>query len=507
MRRSDIILATLFSIVFLANPSTATAAVHTIRMTGSGFEPARLEVMQDDLVQFVNEDTTPRWVASDEHPTHTQYPNSDVRTCDTSKDDSPGFDSCRPLAQGSEYAFRFSHPGTWSFHDHIDPGFTGEIVVEAVDGQPLSAQSAVVPTATLSLPGKILAWFVKKRFDAQPEQGKLKLAQLNMIEVSRSDAALEYWMRIFGHEAMLTELLKDAEDPTSRPNSPSAQVLVGECHTPAHFVGRMAYKLYGLSALQEGLIDTRCQFGFYHGVIESSLGETGDDAIVLKFVEACREYQDNPLRRIFCEHVIGHGLMVQHNYDLPTAIKKCHDLISYEPGRRMCYHGAFMENAFVTFGFGVGGHTTTWVDSKRPNFPCDSDALPDDGSVRDMCYFNQSLFWSPFGKGFDAQKAIQGCLQIPESSRSRCFVGLGFNIALPMAALQDVAVAKACTSAPRKRDQRDCLLGALFMRATHWHTFVGFKNEALCSALGYKDLEACDKGVIEEYSWIWNVDI
>ncbi|TSC87239.1 MAG: Uncharacterized protein G01um10148_344 [Parcubacteria group bacterium Gr01-1014_8] len=485
--------------ILCALPQTLSAETTytTIRMTASGFEPSQVEIVQGESVLFVNEDTEPHWIASDVHPTHTQYPGSDIRECGT--DAYKGFDSCHELLQDASFRFKFKQAGTWNFHDHMDPERSGTVLVkDSGSGDP----SELPRYGALSPARKFHASLMHFYFRFFPRSGVSVLEKLNMIEVSRTDAELEYWMRVFGYEKMLDELVKDSMDPSQRPDNPGSQVAVGECHSEAHFLGRIAYALNGLSILDEQMIDTRCQFGFYHGVIESSLGNVGDDETVKKYAAGCLKENADSLRGIFCEHVIGHGLMVYHNYDLPLSLQKCRDLVTYERGKKMCYHGAFMENVFVTLGFGVRGHTTTWLDKTRPDFPCDALELAGDDPMLEICYLNQSTVWSP---GYFSEESIKGCLRAPSRFRDKCFTGIGFNTALPWLNLTDSEVVEKCQMGPGSNDQQNCLLGALFMRATHWREFAGFKNDVICKALGFEELDACDAYANNALSWLLEV--
>ena len=311
-------------------------------------------------------------------------------------------------------------------------------------------------------------------------------------------------MRVFGYRAFFTALDADSQDPTLRPANRGSQEAVGQCHIEAHYAGRMAYRLYGMSALDESVLDTRCQFGFYHGIIEMSLGEAGDDIMARGFAKRCERYADDPLRRAFCTHALGHGLMVHYSFDLPTAAAKCTELVPSLAGKRMCYHGVFMENAFAKWGVGVSGHVSPWVDDARPDFPCDSKLIPQEAYIIEMCYADQSLIWGRKRGGFDVRGAVDGCLRAPASARAMCFTGLGFNMAFAMGnkTLTDAELVRSCSESPRPEDRINCLLGAIFMRSTHWWTFDGFKNPALCAALGTDDLDACDAYVWKQFSWL-----
>jgi plastocyanin len=96
---------------------------NTVEITSSGFNPSSLTVNTGDTVTFINRDTKSHWPASAVHPTHKGYP--ETGGCIGSK-----FDACMGLAQGETFSFTFSQKGTWKYHDHLNPAFTGTIVVQ-----------------------------------------------------------------------------------------------------------------------------------------------------------------------------------------------------------------------------------------------------------------------------------------------------------------------------------------------------------------------------------------
>jgi plastocyanin len=95
--------------------SPAPSAAVTISMTDTGFSPARVTVTAGTTVTFVNDGQAQHWPASDVHPTH---------------DILPEFDSKRGVATGGTYAHTFTKAGTWNFHDHLNPRFTGTVTVQ-----------------------------------------------------------------------------------------------------------------------------------------------------------------------------------------------------------------------------------------------------------------------------------------------------------------------------------------------------------------------------------------
>ncbi|MBI4154200.1 hypothetical protein HY501_02600 [Candidatus Woesearchaeota archaeon] len=102
---------------------------NTVEMTSTGFSPATLTIDAGDTVTFTNKDTNPHWPASAVHPTHTVYPGSDISKCGTTEQESI-FDACRGLEEGESWSFTFNEKGTWRYHDHLNLGLTGSIVVE-----------------------------------------------------------------------------------------------------------------------------------------------------------------------------------------------------------------------------------------------------------------------------------------------------------------------------------------------------------------------------------------
>jgi len=85
-----------------------------ILMKNQSFKPNTLTIKKGDKVTFVNEDNKSYWPASDIHPTHSLYPE---------------FDSKKPVKKGERWSIIFFKAGNWSYHDHINPAITGNIIV------------------------------------------------------------------------------------------------------------------------------------------------------------------------------------------------------------------------------------------------------------------------------------------------------------------------------------------------------------------------------------------
>ena len=94
---------------------TNTAKKVTVNYTDSGFSPASMTIKKGDTVVFVNQSSESMWVASNPHPTHTDY---------------PAFDEKATVGSGGSWSFTFDQVGTWDYHNHKSSSDTGTIVVE-----------------------------------------------------------------------------------------------------------------------------------------------------------------------------------------------------------------------------------------------------------------------------------------------------------------------------------------------------------------------------------------
>jgi len=83
---------------------------------GSTFSPKTVTIKKGETVTFINESGGGMSVASDPHPTHTNY---------------PAFDQYKSSEKGQKsYTFVFDKIGSWGYHNHLNSGATGTVVVE-----------------------------------------------------------------------------------------------------------------------------------------------------------------------------------------------------------------------------------------------------------------------------------------------------------------------------------------------------------------------------------------
>ena len=97
--------------IFGSNDTTTNLVVYT----NDGFNPAELTVKAGTEVTFLNQSDIKMWMASAPHPTHTLYPDFDEKTY---------------VTKGGSYSFTFNKVGTHSYHNHMQLGKYGKIIVE-----------------------------------------------------------------------------------------------------------------------------------------------------------------------------------------------------------------------------------------------------------------------------------------------------------------------------------------------------------------------------------------
>ncbi len=90
-------------------------AENIVIYTDDGFSPSPLTIKVGETVMFKNQGSRGMWVASDPHPTHT---------------DDRDFDAHRGFGPDEVYSYTFTEAGTWGYHNHLNPGLRGKIIVQ-----------------------------------------------------------------------------------------------------------------------------------------------------------------------------------------------------------------------------------------------------------------------------------------------------------------------------------------------------------------------------------------
>jgi len=111
-------------------PTGTTAAKTVITYTDNGFSPKNVTVPLGGTVTFVNQSSHGMWVASDVHPTHTDYDGTTKNAhCAAGYTGPIPFDECKPDGAGASYTFTFTKAGSITYHNHVFASDTGTITV------------------------------------------------------------------------------------------------------------------------------------------------------------------------------------------------------------------------------------------------------------------------------------------------------------------------------------------------------------------------------------------
>lgn len=367
-----------------------------ISLTPTGFEPTQVTISQNTEVVFENTDMRDRWPASNIHPTHEIYPE---------------FDPKQPITTGQKWKFTFGKIGTWKFHDHLFPQFSGQVVVigsqsqksQTVADNQSKNQDAFILRLKLTL--------AKIYYKIFPQQLTKSFNKINLHEIADNPLQLRYWLELVGSEKAMNKLIQ-----ISRNGS------LVDCHQEAHQVGRLAFEIFGADIFKHSYFE--CHSGFIHGAMEAFLKQQGTQNLERDIVSLCDQLPSS-FTKFECLHGMGHGVMAFVNYDMTEALQMCKQL---ENGfaKSSCYGGVFMENILVAQGKGATpGHTTNWVNDD-PHFPCI--AVDQDPSIQYECYMMQTSRMLEIGQ-YDFNFVVQECRKAPANFREVCYKSMGRDVA------------------------------------------------------------------------------
>lgn len=460
--KTALLLLPLFLIATTAQFLPASAheeKEHIISMVPEGFTPSTIEIIQGDTITFTNDDTSPRWPASDIHPTHEIYSDFDPKTT---------------VAPGESWSFRFTKSGTWKFHDHVKPQFLGEIKVLKDDHGSFEDEDKAQEFDLLT---RLKIWLAKLYFGLLPSETDKVMAEVNIFELTDRDPAseedLRYKMSVFGAQTIMDKLLTASGDGAIR-----------DCHQPAHVVGRHAFELFGGDAFKTGT--PQCHSGFYHGAMEGFIKLNGVENLATDIKGLCSTF-DTQFGNFQCYHGVGHGVLAYESYNLPAGLDLCNQLESGY-GRSGCYGGAFMENIMVAQGLGaIPGHKTEWI-SNDPQFPCNKITM--DPAIQYDCWQMQTSWWRTLFKE-DGNKIVTECLKVPAEYIPVCFRSWGRDLASIY--LRDVnQIARGCSDVPKTLNYYDqCISGGLNVIIDFWGGQLQDEAAWLCFLVSENSKQAC----------------
>lgn len=101
-----------------SNPSsvspTSMSNQENVTLTQDDFSPRTLTIKAGTMVVWTNKSGDDATVNSDPHPIHTDYPPLNLGN----------------FADGGTLNLRFDKPGTYGYHNHLNPAEKGTIIVQ-----------------------------------------------------------------------------------------------------------------------------------------------------------------------------------------------------------------------------------------------------------------------------------------------------------------------------------------------------------------------------------------
>jgi len=294
------------------NSSSSHTHEHVIELREDGFYPEETIITEGDTVTFTTTRGVPFWPASNIHPTHAIYSE---------------FDPKRALESEEEWSFTFDKAGTWRYHDHTAPFYTGVIIVEeeGISGHHNETADDIDCENVHSLPkGEKDKCWDKILGDAVKNGG--------------TKAAFEKFRELYEND-------RDFAD--------------SGCHWYAHRIGEEAYAEKTDNWAKNFPEEVSyCGYGFVHGFLEHGFREEKN---ILRARALCNYLDENlsdklPRVRLNCFHAIGHGFVddppPQKIWGNPEAIikdglKVCGKISEVPLETRECFDGVF--NTLVIF--------------------------------------------------------------------------------------------------------------------------------------------------------------
>lgn len=372
-----------------ASPVLAHSQVQVIKMVPGAFDPQEITVDENSTIIFKNDDTVPRWPASNIHPTHDLYPE---------------FDPKKPINPGESWAFDPKMAGDWKIHDHLLPHIRGKVTVtgEEKAQQTISFTDSVNQTID-NIKNK-LAQFFSSLFSKKPKvdtsafkslnpDGQLKMLKALSLEKG-PEAAWSYIQETFKGQSGST----------------------GNIHDLAHLSGKLIYEKKGISGLS--LCKPSFAFGCYHGLLDTAFQESLKDlALAESSCQKLGSVNSGPYGS--CVHGIGHGIAsFYQTKNLEDALKSCKTLPS---GREFCFDGVFMEFA--------RGAPASFYKREDPLYPCQELENKYGPMYSFSCGRNQpSVLMEKFA--YDFAQVTKVCLNAESKGfKEACFDSLGFSLA------------------------------------------------------------------------------
>jgi plastocyanin len=309
-----------------------------VHVTGDGFEPRSVEVGAGETVAFENVDDEGHWPASDDHPTHELY---------------PAFDPKKPIQPNTSWGATLDRPGTWKYHDHMNPTLTGEVAVKESEPPGGAFFSSIGAFFAGAYKATMVALLGSETDSASGASGGEAGAPRDAPYEKKKDELVALMKRENPRVALdRLRTVIEKDDALSR-----------SCHSLVHKIGREAYREYGDVGEAMKYRDEVCNSGYLHGIIETKFSESEDVFSDMKTM--CDGYREGGFLSWQCNHGLGHGVMFYTANDLPRSLEMC-DRLGEPFASSNCANGVFMEN----FNADQKLHLSEFLKEEDPFYPC-----------------------------------------------------------------------------------------------------------------------------------------
>lgn len=285
----------------------------------------------------------------------------------------------------------------------------------------------------------------------------------------------EQLTRTFGTKTALEDLKKEYTTRTD---------VVNNCHQLAHVIGNTAVDTYGgdiAEAFQHG--DSFCWSGYYHGVVERAVKESGKENFIAHANSLCAGVEGKE-RYSFdyynCVHGLGHGIMAVTDDELFASLPLC-DNLTGEWERKSCYGGVFMENIMVDNRV----HVAKYLKKDDLMYPCNAV----EHVYKEQCYLMQTSY-ALSQTNYDFTNTFRLCAQVEPAFRDTCAQSIGRDAS--GSSVSDVEKTMAnCSRAENDRQEENCITGAVKDFISYFHG--DGQAQRLCSAVPSRFQEHCNE--------------
>ena len=254
-----------------------------------------------------------------------------------------------------------------------------------------------------------------------------------------------------------------------------------DCHQVVHDLGNDAAEHYGDIGLALTYEGSACWSGYYHGVVEYAISQFEGTELFDEMPGICTAAAEEPysFTHYNCVHGLGHGVMLNLDWDLFGAIPYCEALPdNWELSS--CVGGAIMENVVANQ---QGQQTDLRTDDLV--YPCNVIAE----KYVDECFAMQTS-WMLYNLGYADEnfaEAFAICDGVRTDMVDNCYRSMGRDIS-GSSLLEVSRIVRLCSlGAPDY--QEECYVGASLNAVYNDHDTR--MATALCQAIPARMQEAC----------------